>query len=172
MFMMLSVLSLLAPLALADESMVPLAEGGNWIAFEHKNSMVDAPDMCGATSLDHLMLRSDNNDIEVRYANDSWSLPNGVSGAIDLKVNGNDYNLPIGYNTNTVVSSIITQDQLEKLAGDMNKSSTLSLTAGSSPTVAISLSGSNAAITAFLTCSGFSQPGNTGGANPFKQPNS
>ncbi|MBU6448950.1 MAG: hypothetical protein KGQ26_04915 [Rhodospirillales bacterium] len=162
--------ALLLPLnARADEQFTPLAASGDWAAFVHRDSMADAPDFCGAGDLkDGLIFRADNTDIEIRYSDDSWSLPANVSGNLALAVNGNNYVLPITANTNTQVMAVISQDQLEEMVADMNKAGSMQLTPGSGNPVTISLDGSNIAITAFLTCAGISQPGNTGGENPFQ----
>lgn len=157
--------------ARADEQFTPLAVSGNWAAFVHRESMEDPPDFCGAgDTSDGLLFRADNNDIEIRYINNAWSLPADVTGNLKLAVDQNSYVLPITDNTNTMVIATITQDQLEKIVADMNKASSMQLTPGSGQPVTISLAGSNTAITAFLTCAGIAQPGNTGGANPFQSP--
>ncbi len=170
--LVLTATALCIPLfARADEQLTPLAAAGNWVAFEHRQSMEDPPDFCVAMDMrDGFALRSDGNDIEVRYFNHSWSLPSNVSGNLKLAVNGNSYVMPISDNTNIMVMAAITQDQLEKIVSDMNKASSMQLTPGSGSAVTISLNGSNQAVTAFLTCSGFNQPGSTGGENPFSSP--
>ena len=159
--------------ARADEQMTPLAESGDWMAAAHSEGMESAPDFCVAMDVvDHFLFRADSNDIEVRYVDDSWSLPANVTGNLTLSVDSNTYVLPISDNTNTMVMAEVTQDKLMKIVADMNKASTMQLTPGSAQPVTISLNGSNQAVTAFLTCANISQPGNTGGANPFQAPSS
>lgn len=163
------VLSFAAVAAIADEELTPLAANGDWAAFEHRESMEDPPDFCvAAQTTGHFLLRADNNDIEVRYMDDSWSLPAKVMGTLDIAVNGNNYPLPITNNTNDMVIATISQDQLAQIVGDMNKSASLTVKAGSGPAATISLSGSNEAVTAFLTCANIGPPGNKGGSNPFQ----
>lgn len=154
----------------ADEQMTPLAEQGNWIAMSHSKSITDPADMCFAASVDGFLLRTDNTDNEVRYANKKWSLPADVSGQLTIKVNGNSYPLNITANTDTMVDAEISTDQLRALIGDMNKAASLTVIAGSAAPVSISLSGSNVAISAYLTCANIPAP--TGdapaGENPFQ----
>ena len=155
--------------ARADESMTPLAESGDWVALAHREDLSSPPDFCVAmNAVEHFMLRSDQNDLEVRYSDHSWSLPADVIGDLKLAINGTSYVLPITANTNITVSATVSQDQLEQIVEDMNKATSISVTAGSARAAQISLTGSNPVVTAFLTCAGINQPGNTGGANPFQ----
>lgn len=155
--------------ALADEQLTPLAANGDWAAFEHRESMEDPPDFCVAMDIaDHFYIRADSNDLELRYEDDSWSLPANVTGNLKIDVNNDKFVLPISGNTNTMVIAVITQDQLQKIVGDMNNVSSMQLTPGAGQPITLSLNGSNQAVTALLTCANISQPGNTGGANPFQ----
>ena len=155
--------------ASADEQLTPLVVDGDWAALEHRESMEDPPDICIAAELaNHFFIRADSNDIEIRYSDSSWSLPANVTGTMNLAVNGDSYPLPITDNTNDMVIATISQDQLQKIVADMNKAGSMAVTPGSGSATTISLSGSNQAVTAFLTCAGISQPGNTGGSNPFQ----
>jgi hypothetical protein len=116
-----------------------------------------------------LGFRSDGSDIEVRYENPDWSLPAGVDGNLTIAVNGHNYPLAITDNTNTQVTAVITNDQLNAIVIDMNAASAMTVTAGSAQPISVSLNGSNVVMTAFLTCAGLPSPtGATGGANPFK----
>jgi hypothetical protein len=164
--------TLLFPLAAsADEQLVPLVANGDWGAFSHSESMSTAPDFCVAMNVvNKFILRADEDGIEVRYVDDSWSLPASVSGNLVLKVNGDTYTLPITDNTNDMVMATISQDDLEKIVADMNKAGSMSLIPGTGAPVPISLNGSNQAVTAFLTCANIDQPGSTGGSNPFQAP--
>ncbi len=162
------ILALIATPAFADEQMTPLAVSGDWIAMAHSDSMTDPPDVCLAFNSDAgFAIRADDNDVEIRYQNASWSLPDNVTGVIDLKIQTDDFPLQISDNTNNQVTAVITDDQLSKIVADMNKAASMTVAAGSGPPTAVSLDGSNVAITAFLTCAGKDQPGSTGGSNPF-----
>jgi hypothetical protein len=154
--------------AMADEQTNTLAVGGDWIAAAHSDSMTDPPDVCIAfDGSANFGIRADDSDVEIRYGNDSWSLPDNVTGILDIKINSHDYPLDVSANTNNQVTAAITDDQLQKLVNDMNVSSSMTVKAGSGPGENVSLDGSNAVITAFLTCAGKPQPGSTGGTNPF-----
>jgi hypothetical protein len=164
----LSLFGMQIPAALADEQMTPLAADGDWVAASHSDSMTDPPDVCIAFDENaDFAFRVDNDDNEIRYGNDNWSLPANVSGTIDITVGTHNYALDIVDNTNTQVTAVITDDQLSAITTDMNTASSMTVKAGSGPATQVSLDGSNQVITAFLTCANKPQPGSTGGTNPF-----
>ncbi len=155
----------------ADEHMIPLAASGDWVALEHSDSITDPPDLCIAftgVSGQSFGLRASTDDIEVRFSNDSWSLPSGVNGSLVLNVGSYSATLAISDNTNDMVMATITQDQLQSLVSAMDKADSMTVTAGKGPATAVSLNGSNTATTAFLTCAGINAPGEGGGGNPFQ----
>jgi hypothetical protein len=158
--------------ARADEQMTPLAEQGNWVAMQHSSSITDPPDMCLAASLDGLAFRTDETDTEIRLVNDKWSLPANVTGSLTLKVNGKTYTFDITGNQDRSIAATISVDQLQSIVADMNKASSMIVIAGSATPITVSLDGSNAVISAYLTCANISPPsGETpAGANPFASP--
>ncbi len=158
--------------AVADDGITPIAAEGDWMATEHQDSITDAPDVCMAMELPaEFALRADSNDVEFRLVNTSWALPADVSGNMNLAVNGNKYSLAITSNTNNMVAAAVSDEQLLAIAGDMNKSGSMTVTVGNAPPVQVSLSGSNSVMTAFLTCADIQPPAGTNGgpgSNPFQ----
>jgi hypothetical protein len=151
--------------------MIPLAESGDWIAMEHATSITAAPDLCLAMTTDGaraFAFRAGMQDIEIRYSDDSWSLPAGVAGTLAIAVGSYRAALDISDNTSSMVTAVITQDQLQSMISAMDKASSMSVTAGNAAPVTVSLNGSNTATTALLTCAGITAPGEGGGANPFQ----
>jgi hypothetical protein len=159
--------SLAAP-AWADEQIIPLAQSGSWIAFEHRPSMMESPDACAASAMSGAMaLRSDGTTVEIRSGNKTWSLPADVQGSISFTVNGDTYSFAIVSNTDTMVSADVDADKVQPILDDMAKASTLALTIGKAKPVSVSLSGSSKALNAFRTCAGIGGGAADGGANPF-----
>jgi hypothetical protein len=157
--------------ARADERMIPLALSGDWSAVEHHNSMSEPPDFCFAfTSASGQMfgVRASMNDIEVRFSDDSWSLPPDISGTLVVDVGAYNAALDITGNTNDMVIAVVAKDQLQSLIAAMDKADSMTVSAGKAPPTTISLNGSNTATTAFLTCAGITAPGEGGGGNPFQ----
>ncbi|HEY1856404.1 hypothetical protein [Acidocella sp.] len=155
--------------ATADEQVTPLAVSGDWMAAAHSDSITDPPDVCMAMEPSaKFFIRVDNTDIEFRLANDSWSLPAGVTGTLEVDVNGKKYPLDITSNTSTMVSATVGQDVFLKIVGDMNKASSMSVIAGSAAPVQVPLDGSNTVMNAFLTCANIHAPSQGGGTNPFQ----
>jgi hypothetical protein len=153
----------------ADEQMVPLAASGDWVAVAHHDSITDPPDVCLAMAPSYnFALRTDENDNELRYGNDSWSLPAGVTGSLIVSVNAHTYTYAITANTNTDVSAVLSNGDLQTLVADMNVAASMTVKAGSSPPSTIPLDGSKTVVTAYLTCADINQPGSTGGVNPFQ----
>lgn len=157
--------------AVADEQLLPLAASGDWIAAAHADSATDPPDVCVAATTDAspvFILRASTDDIEVRFADDSWSLPAAVKGALAVDVGTYHAALDISYNTSSMVMAVITPEQLQAMVAAMDKAGSMTVTAGKAAPITISLNGSNKATTAFLTCAGIRAPGEGGGANPFQ----
>lgn len=155
--------------ARADEQMIPLAESGTWMAFAHKPSIIEAPDMCGAVeSTKHFILRADTSDTEIRISNDAWSLPADVTGNIEVKVGTIDDTFAITYNTDTVVGATVSPDQLVPLLDAIAQETFLTVIAGKAPLIRVPLGGSATALNAFRTCSGISGSAKGGGSNPFQ----
>jgi hypothetical protein len=72
-------------LARADEEVVPLAEGGDWVALSHHASMTADADVCIVLNArNHLGFRSDRDGITLRVNNEAWALPTSVQGDILL----------------------------------------------------------------------------------------
>lgn len=92
-----------------------------------------------------------------------WSLPADVTGTLELNVNGNKYPMDITSNTNTMVAAVVDQDELLKIVGDMNKTSSMSVIAGDAAPVQVPLDGSNTVMNAFLTCANIQAPNQGGG---------
>ncbi len=154
---------------LADEQIVPIAESGDWVAMEHRPSMMDPPDVCLAANTEAtVLLRDDGTTLEVRSSNKSWSLPDGVQGNFAIAVNNNSYSFNIDYNTDSMVSATVDADKVSALLDDMAKAASLKLTIGKDAPISVSLDGSTKALNAFRTCAGIGGGGSGGGANPFQ----
>ena len=155
--------------ALADEQIVPLAESGDWVAMEHKPSMMEPPDVCIAENTgETVLLRDDGTTLEVRSVDASWSLPNGVQGSLAISVNSNSYSFDIEYNTDSMVSANVDADKVSALLDDMAKAASLKLTVGKDTPISVPLNGSTKALNAFRTCAGIGGGGSGGGSNPFQ----
>ncbi|MGB8277355.1 MAG: hypothetical protein WCF20_05405 [Methylovirgula sp.] len=151
--------------------MIPLAASGNWFAMAHSASVTSPPDTClAATAASGRMLafRASTSDIEVRFSDNSWSLPADVAGTLVVDVGAYHVALDISANTNNVVAAVVTPEQLQSMIAAMGKAKSMTVTAGKAAPATMSLSASKTVTTAFLTCAGISAPGEGGGANPFK----
>jgi hypothetical protein len=155
--------------ALADEQLTPIASGGTWLAIQHSDSITDPPDVCLAVDEQtHFAMRYDQNDIEFRLSNESWTLPANITGTLELDVNGSKYPLPVSFNTSTMISAIVSQDLLLSVIGDMQKTYSMAVIAGHAAPLPINLAGSAPVLNAFLTCADIPEPNNSGaGNNPF-----
>jgi hypothetical protein len=154
--------------AAADEQMTPLAVSGAWMAVAHSDTITDPPDVCLAIEPSaKFAIRADDTDVEFRLGNDSWSLPAGVTGTLELDVNGHKYAIDISGNTSTMVDAPVADGQLLKIVTDMNTANSMTVIAGTASPVQVSLNGSTTVLTAFLTCAGIQAP-NKSGANPFQ----
>jgi hypothetical protein len=165
----LALIGLVTSPALADEQFVPLAESGDWVAMEHRPSMLDPPDVClAANTKATVLLRDDGTTLEIRSTNQSWSLPNGVKGNLAIAVNNNSYSFDIDYNTDSMVSATVDPNKVSLLLDDMAKAASLKLTIGKDAPISVSLDGSTKALNAFRTCAGIGGGGSGGGSNPFQ----
>lgn len=171
---LVAAIALVAPLATAsaDESLLPIAIQGDWMAVAHRSSEIAPPDVCAATTpvgKGGFVFWTDGTSLEARVLNPSWSLPAGVQGNIDISVKGDDVSLPVSANESTMLSAEIDLDAFHKLVAAMDKAASMTVTVGKAAPVTVSLSGSTVAIRAFETCAGI--PASTtapAGANPFK----
>ncbi|MGH7069145.1 MAG: hypothetical protein ACREFO_03910 [Acetobacteraceae bacterium] len=147
--------------AIADGQVLPLVASGDWAAVEHLPSFNSTPDMCvarTATSGQVFGLRATETDIEVRFSDQSWSLPADVSGSLVLDVGTIKLSLDISDNTNSMVIAEITVTQLQYVISAMDNAGSMTITPGKAAPITVSLNGSNTATTAFLTCAGITAP--------------
>jgi hypothetical protein len=162
----------LARPALADETMVQLATGGDWMALAHRPSMVAAPDVCLAvyqsSSGNNIALRIDNHDVEFRVGNEDWSLPSGVAGTIKVAV-GTWYTfMDVAFNTNDRVDAMMSRDQLVGMVKVMDNAAAMMVTIGHAAPIPVSLNGSTKVTNALLTCAGIRNEAAPSGKNPFE----
>jgi hypothetical protein len=155
--------------ALCDEQIVPLAQSGDWMAAEHTTSMTAPPDVCMAVDNEgDLAFRSDGTSVEIRSQNQSWSLPDGVQGTVEIIVNGNTYTFNIDSNTDKMIDAEVDPSKVSPILDDIAKASSLQMTIGKAKPITVSLSGSAAALNAFRTCAGISGSAPGAGTNPFQ----
>lgn len=155
--------------AVADELMVPLAASNTWAAAAHKSSMVDPPDVCIAIETQsHFALRADETGVQLRLSDDSWSLPSGVTGQIEVKIGGYDQSFGIDDNTDTMVNAEVSEDQTSSLLDAIAQGSSMQVIAGKSKPIIVSLIGSSTVLNAFRTCAGISGSASSTGSNPFQ----
>lgn len=155
--------------ARADEQIVPLAESGTWMAAAHKESMADPPDICIAEEAQsNFALRADTNGVQLRLSNNSWSLPSGVTGQLEVKVGSYDQAFDIDDNTDTMVNAEVSQDQVGPLLNAIANGSIMTVIAGKAKPIDVSLAGSATALNAFRTCAGISGSAPGGGSDPFQ----
>jgi hypothetical protein len=163
----LSLVLLWVRAARADESLLPLAESGSWVAFEHRVDMTAPPDVCMAGNVAaHIIFRADANDTEVRYSNDKWSLPSNVSGQIVLTISGTAHSFPINSNTNNMVSATVPAADVAGLLDLVASAPSMTVKTGNAAATPVSLDGSKVALTAFRTCAGIGGGSAGAGTNP------
>ena len=159
--------------AYADQTVMSLAQNGNWSATAYAGNQNGSPPLCVSSSdndpsftvLIENKLYGNN---EVQLSNSSWALPLGVTGTISVNVNGHQYVYAISWNKSSMVSADITRDQLTSLVADMETASSMQVTAGSASPITISLTGSQPALAAMMDCAGLPNPvQSTGASNPF-----
>lgn len=139
----------------AAEQTVRLVSSGDWVAAKQTSSPTESPDICSAfTRAAGRMfgLQANIVDTEVRYSDESWSLPANVSGNLILDIGHYHLPLEVATNTNTMVTSAITGEQLRSLIAATDKASWMTVTAGAASPQRVSLRGSNKATAAFLNC--------------------
>jgi hypothetical protein len=153
----------------ADEGIIPLAESGDWAALAHHTSMTAPPDVCLAmNAAQGIALRADENGVQFRVSNSSWSLPAGVQGTIIVQVDDLKLSLDIDGNTAEMVDAEISNDNLVAMFGKMDKSGSMYVTVGKAKPLVVSLAGSTKATNAFRTCAGVKSNAPSAGSNPFQ----
>lgn len=155
----------------ADEQMRLLETSGTWAAMAHSPSMTAPPDVCivaSPTLGGAVAFRSGDNRVELRVSNSNWALPNEVEGSVVISVNQFSKTLTITANTEKSIAATIPNVDLVSLFGAMDKGSAMTVTAGKSKPVSISLAGSMRATNAFRTCARISGAPSQPGSNPFQ----
>jgi hypothetical protein len=146
----------------------PITASGDWVAVARQTSAADTQNICMATApKQRFAIQARSSDIEIRLDNDNWSLPDNVTGILEVDAGGQTYPFEISRSARTWVAASITSDQLLSMVGNMNKASSMTVLAGKAPPLTVSLRGSNAALRAFLDCAGIKAPSDVG-SNPFK----
>jgi hypothetical protein len=153
----------------ADEQMVPLAISGEWIAFEHRTSLIAPPDVCVVGNPVHgIALRAGFEGLQFRASDRSWSLPTGVRGNIWITIGDWQTILDIDENSDTMVNAEVSSDIVTPMFAAMDRASAMLVTIGKAKPTTVSLVGSTRATNAFRTCAGIRASGNLPGANPFQ----
>ena len=155
--------------ACADERLVPLASGGEWVAVAHTENMTARPDVCGMANMAKgVVFRSDADGLEFRVTNSTWSLPPDVDGAVTIAVGAWTTSLDIGSNTDTMVAAAIGSEIEPAMFAAMDKAATMTVTVGKAKPFQVSLNGSTRVSNAFRTCAGINSNTKTPGSNPFE----
>jgi hypothetical protein len=157
----------------ADEQMQTLAVSGNWVAVAHRADMIAAPDVCGAMTTNpstgrELLFRMDLDGMQIRVADEKWSLPANVSGDIAVNIGPIAKAFHIDSNTSSMVSAPIPASEVTMIFDAMDKASGMLVKVGNEAPYAVSLAGSTRVTNAFRTCAGISGNAPGGGANPFQ----
>lgn len=156
-------------LARADEEVVPLAEGGDWVALSHHASMTAGVDVCIVLNArNDIGFRADRDGMVLRVNNETWALPTSVQGDILLSVGQWKTTLNITFNSATMVDAVISRDVVLPMFGAMDNASVMSVTVGKAKPLSVSLVGSTRATNAFRTCVGIGGNTKSLGANPFE----
>ncbi len=155
--------------AQAEESLVPTAESGDWVALEHRESMTDRADVCLALNIPTgVAFRSDGTSVQIRVMNKSWSLPVSVRGALIVSVSEWKQSFDINDNTANMVNAEVPEEAATALFLKMDHASTMHVTAGTARPIDVSLSGSTRVTNAFRTCAGIDGNASSPGSNPFQ----
>jgi hypothetical protein len=154
--------------AYADEQTETTAESGAWAAVEHSPSETAAPDLCVAFNADSdVALRSDGLTTTFRVINKSWSLPDSITGSIELTIGTDTRSLEITANDSNMVEVTLEDADLPKLLDEMAKASSMDVKVGKDNPLAVSLAGSTIVLNSFRTCAGIGGTAGGGGSNPF-----
>jgi hypothetical protein len=141
--------------ALADDHLRTLAVSGDWVAQEQQDSALAARDVCIAFTAQPnkgFGIRASAADLEVRYSQDSWALPDNVTGTLVIRVGGFRSALAVTSNTKDTAIAVITPVLLRSMIAAMEKARWMTVTAGYDSPQTVSLRGSNKATTALLAC--------------------
>ena len=153
---MIAALTLIAAtsVALADDLQPTVeATSGNWVAASF-NDGTDTK-ICVAGSADkRLLFRADANDLEVRTADDSWSLSAGLTGEMKVKVGNVEKVAQMQTFNATTLAGIMQPSDVSQLMDAMDKAPSALVTFGSKKTISVSLMGSTRVMNAFRTCAG------------------
>jgi hypothetical protein len=156
----------------ADEGLVPLAHSGSWIAMAHHTSMVAPPDVCmifnKISSSQMLLFRADEDETEIRVADEKWDLPADVAGTIKVSVGAWNGQFDVSHNSESRLDADLSKEDLLAMFAAMDKSATMTINVGKNKPMEISLSGSTKVTNAFLTCAGIKGGNNSHGTNPFQ----
>ncbi|HTU54985.1 MAG TPA: hypothetical protein VMF62_13540 [Acetobacteraceae bacterium] len=142
-------------LARADDQLRTLVVSGDWTATEQQDASGAARDVCVAFTAESdkgFGLRASTADIEVRYSQDNWVLPDDVKGTLAIDVGAYHSVLPVTANTRDTAIAAITDEQLRGMIAAMERARSMSVTAGYAAPETVSLRGSNRATDAFLSC--------------------
>lgn len=141
--------------ARADQQLRTLVVSGDWTATEQQDAGGAARDVCvafTAGSDEGFGLRASTADIEVRYSQGNWVLPDNVKGSLAIDVGAFHSILPVTANTRDTAIAAITDGQLRGMIAAMESARSMSVTAGYAAPETVSLHGSNRATDAFLSC--------------------
>ncbi len=141
--------------ARADQQLRTLVVSGDWTATEQQDASGAAGDVCVAFTAGSdkgFGLRASTADIEIRYSQGNWVLPDNVKGTLAIDVGAYHSILPVTANTRDTAIASITYAQLYGMIAAMESARSMSVTAGYAAPETVSLRGSNRATNAFLSC--------------------
>ena len=141
--------------ARSEERIDTIAYSGEWIASAHHVSLITPPDMCVAFNVrSNIGIRAYGGIVDIKIANEKWSLPASVDGAITVSIGEWNSAFAISQNDSTSVSIEIPQNVYPSMFEAMDKAKIMNIYFGNSRPFAVSLVGSTRATRAFQTCAG------------------
>ncbi len=153
--------------AISDDRYTQIAKGGFWIALSHLASASGPVDACIAAipNIGFFVVMNKAGDPEVQVSDRYWSLPPNAAGSVKIAVNGNNYDLPFSGETSNATTASLSPIQFLTLMGDLQGSSSMNISAGSSPAMGMDLTGGGPVLKAFLSCVTSLTATNAGPAN-------
>lgn len=155
--------------AIADERTDVIAASGEWAAIRHSESQIAPPDVCMLANVRrHVAFRKGEDGLEMRVLDENWSLPDDVTGTIDVAVASFSKKLKITANTSTQVVADLDDETAQALFEAMDRSGQMTVTVGKAKPINVSLQGSSRAAVAFKHCARLNVGGSAPGSNPFQ----
>lgn len=129
------------------------AAQGNWMAFHHTNDGGVGTDVCVGVSVDtQIALRVDENDIEIRFSDPKWSLPNNTRGNVTVAAGNYSHLFHTMAANPTMLIGEMTADEAKDLLVALETAPSAKLTFGAKTTKNVPLAGSTKVLSTFQGC--------------------